>query len=296
MRRTDIHRPAAILPEDYRFVAFEAIKIEGIGDCIVAQMNRERIRADMARTGGTYSRHAHGGNCMVYGNANAIYTALFYHAPTNTYVRMGQDCAAKVEMGLDRAAFTRFRDGVHQWQEARAGKRKAEGALTERGLAEAWALYTAPGASYTRYEESTIVDIVSKLVRFGSISDKQYAFIERLLVKVRDRARTDAERAVETAAALPIPEEIVGKRATVIGKVLSVKVVESAYGGQTKMLVKTDAGWKLWVSVPSHVAIERGHRVKFDARIERSNDDPKFGFGSRPTNASIIEETATVAA
>jgi hypothetical protein len=32
-------------------------------DCHVAMENRQRIRSDMERTGGTYSTHARGGNC-----------------------------------------------------------------------------------------------------------------------------------------------------------------------------------------------------------------------------------------
>src|SRR3954467_8647095 len=101
MKRTDTHRPSAIIPSEYTWVAQEVAPIFGLGDCHFILAERERIRAHMDRTGGTYAGHAHGGNCMVCGNANAIYTILFYHEPTNSYVRMGERCAMKCDMGID---------------------------------------------------------------------------------------------------------------------------------------------------------------------------------------------------
>ena len=105
--RSDVHRPSALNPEDYEFVGQEVSKFEGIESCEFILREREAIRAHMAKTGGNYSGHEHGGNCMVCGSPNAIYTVLFYHQKTNTYVRMGQDCAMKCEMGegmMDQAA------------------------------------------------------------------------------------------------------------------------------------------------------------------------------------------------
>src|SRR5215469_17049189 len=98
MTRTDIHRPSAIVPDDYEFVAFEHIKIESFGECEYVLQQRRLIQQHMERTGATYSAHEHGGNCMICGNVMATYTILFYHAKTNSYVRAGQDCAQKLEM------------------------------------------------------------------------------------------------------------------------------------------------------------------------------------------------------
>src|ERR1700678_2644037 len=124
--RTDIHRPSVIDPSDYAFVAFECIKIEAgdIGACFYQQAQREIIRNHMAHTGGTYSSHSHGGNCRVCGNANAIYTVLFYHEKTNTYVRMGDTCAQKTDMAFSNAEFNRFRTAINDAREAQAGKKK----------------------------------------------------------------------------------------------------------------------------------------------------------------------------
>src|SRR6516165_2645956 len=246
MTRTDVHRPSAIITEDYEFVAFECVKIEGLGDCHIQLENRERIRNHMARTGGTYSRHAHGGNCQVCGNSNAIYCAIFHHAPSNTYVRMGSECTEKVDMQLDRAAFTRFKDGVAQWRTARAGKNKAKALVEDHGFARAWVIYDQPGVAETRYEESTLIDLISKLVKYGSLSDKQWAFIGRLLANIDTRGLRDAQRAQEAAVAKAIPEEMIGRRVKIRGEVISKKLVESPYGSYMKMLVKHQDGWKVW--------------------------------------------------
>ena len=98
MTRTDAHRPSVINPAEYEYVAQELIPIgrytgDILADCDFLQSERLRIRRHMERTGGTYSQHFHGGHCKVCGNANAIYTVLFYHDNTNNYVRIGSDCA-----------------------------------------------------------------------------------------------------------------------------------------------------------------------------------------------------------
>ena len=204
--RTDSHRPSAIVPDNYEFVACEHIKTEGDpGLCEYQNEQRETIRAHMANTGGTYSRHEHGGNCHVCGSVNLIYSILFYHEPSNSYIRVGEDCAQKLEMGGTRE-MSAFRAAMRNALEAQAGKRKAQAILADKGLSALWAIYTAPaeraasrdeegivpGQKQLPYEEATICDIVGKLVRYGSVSDKALAFAESLLGKIAKRAEIAA--------------------------------------------------------------------------------------------------------
>lgn len=100
--RTDIHRPSAINPAEYEYVGPEHIKIEGFGDCAYVLEMRRRIQEHMTRTGGTYAHVETTGNCQVCGSVNMIYSVLFYHRPSNTYIRTGQDCADKLDMGYNR--------------------------------------------------------------------------------------------------------------------------------------------------------------------------------------------------
>lgn len=274
--RTDVHRPSAINPADYEFIAVECARADDLGAVMMIAEERARIRAHMAATGGTYSRHAHGGNCHVCGNANAIYTALFYHAATNSYIRMGEDCADKCYMG-DPGSFRRIRDAAEAAQFARAGKLKAHGLLTEWGMPQAWTIYSAQWTAAEGSEERTVRDIVGKLVRYGDISEAQRGFLRQLIDRIPQREQIAAARQAERDAAQPAP----AGRLKVAVEVLSVKAQESAYGTRFVMTVRALAGgWMAWGSAPD--GIERGSKVTLSATFTPSQDDPKFAFFKRP--------------
>jgi hypothetical protein len=59
------------------------------------------------------------------------------------------------------------------------------------------------------------------------------------------------------------------------------------------MLVKDDTGFKVWCTVPGNGAPERGDRVTFFVNLEPSQDDPKFGFGKRPTKFQVTTSAVT---
>jgi len=297
--RTDVHRPSAVIPADYEFVVFENIKMQGFGDCAYVLEERRRLREHMERTGGTYAHFEHGGVCQVCGNANAVWTILFYHAKSNSYIRVGQDCARKLEMSSPDGA--EFRRSVENALEARAGKAKAQAVLAEAGLSAAWDIYLAAGqwrideqkrfdvtgVSSPRnlgpqYEELTIEDIVGKLIRYGSVSEAQKGFIQKLLGKIDGRAAFAAQREAENAAAKPA----VAGRQKLIGTVIGMKVVERPTyhygdsGEQTKLLIQTEDGWKTYGNRFEN--LEKGEKVEFTATIEVSEKDPKFSFYKRP--------------
>lgn len=282
--RDDIHRPSVLIPADYAFVAFESQKIEGLGDAQFIIAERAAIRAHMDRTGGTYSHHAHGGNCHICG-AHAMYTALFHHIPTNTYIRTGLDCADKLDCG----DVERFRRNVQTALEAHAGKRKAQAVLAQHNASAAWDIYTAAETAEDARENAIVRDMVGKLVHYGSLSDKQVAFLLRLLDTIARRPEIEAQRAAERAAAQPVP--VTDKRITIRGRIVSIRVPDYQHGGfgSVRMLVQTAAGWKVWGSLPSALSgIERGAEIEFDAAVKVSPKDDKFGFFSRPTKAHVI--------
>jgi hypothetical protein len=322
MTRTDAHRPSAIEPADYHFVGFEVLKIEDIGDAHFLMAERARIRADMERTGGTYSRHQHGGNCHICG-AHAIYTALFHHKPSNAYVRTGLECADK----LDCSGVEAFRRDVKTALEARAGKRKALAVLTAAGLVGAWEVCEAeqrrsaeyriacdawsaanPEPEYrstdrgygmepvgapkwtpARREESTVCDIVGKLVKYGSISDAQTNYLRRLVDQIARRPQIEAQRAAEQEAAAPVPATT--GRVEIVGEVLSIRLPsEDDFYQQTKLLVRHADGWKVWTSCPASIVgdVAKGNKIKFSATLKVSDKDPKFAFASRPSKAAIL--------
>ena len=171
---------------------------------------------------------------------------------------------------------------------------KARDYLVERDLEPCWDIWKASFPEPTLYANdwprNTIREITERLVRRGSLSDRQVFFLGELLVKVQENDKLMAEREVERAAAepLPVPEGQENIRLTVSGEVLSVK--DKGWGW--KILVRADDGWKVWGSLPRAISdCKPGDFVRFDATIKASENDDKFGFFSRPTKATILHST-----
>jgi hypothetical protein len=315
MARKDIHRPAAVEPADYQFVAFDYLPASpgDLGAAMFLAEERRRKRAHMERTGGKYSQHEHGGLCHICGSVNAIYSASFYHAKSNAYIRTGLDCAEKLEChGIEA-----FRKNVKFALEANAGKRKAKAVLDEAGLGKAWELYEADALKCKAYadackackadeerpvfversrDEDTALDIVGRLIKWGNISDKAASFLGSLLDRIERAPEIAAEKAaakvLEMANAKPVPA---GEgRVMVQGEVLTLREQEGFYGLQLKMLVKSSDGWKCWGSVPSAIKgeVEKGSMVEFAASLKASDDDKYFGFFSRPGKAKVLKALA----
>jgi len=310
--RSDVHRKSQIIPSEYEFVAVEDVEGRDLGACIFLMEQRRLIREHMARTGGKYFAGG-GGNCHVCGSVNAIYTALWYHAKTNEYVRTGQDCAYKMELGDESArAFRALRSSVEDARARKAGKAKAQTLLADRNLSRLWEIHESVEAARRedeknqndealkkiRKEERIVDDIIGKLVQYGSLSEPQFTFLGKLLYQIENRAKIDAERAAERASAQPCPSG----RIVVKGIVISVKSYPSDFapgGEQLKMTVKAEEGWLCFGSVPSayqcwrptkeaqETFLERGDRVEFKATLTPSDRDPKFGFFKRPSPISM---------
>ena len=261
---------------------------------------RKMFAEHMKRTGGKFAEHFNSGSCHICG-ARASYIAKFHHVPSNTYISTGMDCAGKMDMG-DARLFADFRKRVRAGLEVAAGKAKAQRILTDAGLNTAWDVYAkgeadavAKGWDSLPYEEKTILDIIRKLIKYGSISGGQTSFIVTLLAKIDGRAAIAAKRAAEMADAAPVP--VTAERVEITGTVLSTRTEESPYGTVTKMLVQHTAGYKLWGTAPNIILAADGSSIKgstvsFSARVQRSDKDEKFGFFSRPTKARIVRSAA----
>lgn len=281
MRRTDTHRPSAIIPTEYQYVGMEYRQVNSIEDCYAVMAMRKRIQDHMARTGGTYSNHEHGGNCHVCGSVNAIYTHLFYHVPSNTYIRTGTECTDKLDYAGAAEDMNAFRTAIKDYTELQTGKRKAQGILAEAGLSQVWDVYLQEFSASERvpYEEITIREIVGKLIRYGSISEKQMNFVGILVDRINNRAQLEAQRAAEKAIAADCPNG----RVNITGTMLKWEVRDSDFGSVTKMLVKSADGFVVWGSMPVGISTDqKGQEVSFTATVEPSEKDPKFGFFKRP--------------
>lgn len=295
--RTDIHKPSAIKPEDYTFVAFQYYGGSDLGAILAMKVERERLAEHMGRTGGKFSGHEHGGLCHVCGQSNISYATVFYHAPSNSYIITGEDCARNIES----QDMTAFRRAIQSGLEAQAGKQKAAAILAEAGLSAAWELYSVtipalraeaqkqfeidgnPRGNFLPYEELTIEDMVRKLVKYGSISPRATDYLKTLLGKIAERPALEQKKAEEQAAAADCPTG----RVEIIGTVLGFKEKEG-WGGrmETKVLIQAESGFKVFGS--RFASIEKGDKVRFTATVQPSKDDSKFGFFKRPAKSSIV--------
>ncbi len=267
--------------------------------------DRARFHAHMKATGGKVAETHNSGTCHICG-ARAMYVARFHHLPSNTYITTGLDCAEK--MGIDDPmAFKSFRKRAKAGLAATAGKRKAQKLLEDAQLGDVWAKFVElttplPAGVVGRDErlprqEEIILDVVHGVIRYGNLSEGREKLLANVWHQITvERPAKQAARAAEMIAAEPVP--VTDERVTITGKIVSTKTTESRFGIVSKMLVVTDAGYKVYGTIPAEFMNEvsktgehnlRGFRVQFCAKLERSKDDDKFGFFSRPTKPVILE-------
>jgi len=359
-KRTDIHRPSVIQPQDYEFVGINYMKTDvEVGDHHMLKQHRDQIARHQEATGGDYSDHKHGGSCHICG-AHAAYTVVFYHRPTNSYIKTGFDCAEHMDW-KDEAAFRAIKEGVKNARQTKAGKQKAKATLEDLNLADAYRLYelreltrglnvgrsteveydadrengehdalirkyegmglcktkmrnlwlcpAGPSDPDDRRTEKeyltidtyewcfeTLHDIVSKLIRYGSISEKQENFLKQLteqclkmnqIKEARDAKKAEWKKEKEDAPNVP------EGRHEVTLTVLSAKVVETQWGMSEKMFCKSDEGWTCYGSIPRGTEsfswdAPKGYRLTIRATFKPA-DDPKHAFFSRPHFVKELE-------
>lgn len=132
-------------------------------------------------------------------------------------------------------------------------------------------------------EEQFRHSLFLKLRKYGELSAAQVAAVEGGLER-------DAQRAAE-AAALELAAPLVEGKREVEGVVQTTRLKHGDFGSTLKMLVKQDDGNKVWGTVPralEELSFLEGQRIKFTATVERSSDDPHFGFFKRPTKVEVI--------
>lgn len=307
MPRTDKHSPSQIQPQDYTFVGVNYLGEVELGSVEFFNFQRKQINEHMQVSGGKYSNHQHGGTCHCCG-AFALYVAVYHHPADNVYIRVGETCADKVELAADsgdRSIFRTMRTKVKDVRDRIAGKAKAHLTLTESDI-DADEVVRLVNLTYDELKSEKLVvnrdiinpvlilrDIYSRLVKYGRISDKQLAFVVKLLDQIDGYAdKMEARKAAELKEQeswSPVPDD--GERHTITGEIVSVREPdEYSVFPSWKMLVKTTEGFKLWGSMPRAISPDdKGAEVTFTARLTRSDKDQYFGFYSRPTKVKVKE-------
>lgn len=314
-KRTDLAAPTIIDPAAFTFVAgvYFGSKPGEDFDSYLGEWLLEKDQHDPEQKAGWYSKKpkvladfpplnaqgnfARKGTCDHCG-ARFDWGAVYQHT-SGLHIVVGNVCADKT---MDVP--TRVELDTKRLKARIAALREAE-----RNAAAARAQAAAQGFEWlfasTEHGNHTLDDIARKGLAWGGLTVGQIALVKKLHDgtpaewEVKKAAR-EAARAAEEAAALPVPAT--EERIAIEGEVLSTKEKEGYMPGMVafKMLVKTAAGYKLWGSIPAVLLAEgpheelRGKRVAFSAKVERSRDDEKFGFFSRPTKVRIVPTAATV--
>lgn len=150
------------------------------------------------------------------------------------------------------------------------------------------ALESHPSWDRISWGVSVLRDMAHKLIRYGSLSYKQATFATKLHKESLQKMKWAEDRIEEAkqrvAQGIRAPEG----RCEVTGKLISQKSRFSTYGETIKCLIELPDGAKVWGTKPSSASTENGKHIRFVATFKPSEDDPSFGFYSRPSNWSEV--------
>lgn len=273
MTRTDIHRPTALVTEDYVFVGAVDFHPDG-------SAHRIATLARVKETHGSNWSRVHGASdqCNHCG-AHLRYAAIMRHVPTGELMFVGETCLDN-RFGRATAEFHAMRKQAELDRAAQRIKTMREAWIEANTDVHAHMVAFAPTNSFYS-------DLLAKLNTYGELTENQTNAVARNMQRdIDNKARREADAARERG---PVPTG----RVVIEGTVLSTKWVNGfAYDQSTlKMLVELANGSKVWGTVPSRnmEQIERGVTVAFTATVEASKDDESFGFFKRPTVATVTK-------
>jgi hypothetical protein len=307
MTRTDIHRPSApeFDPQAYVLHGVFDLHLES-GD---AHRRVEVVNRLVAR-GFRFANHQFSGQCGHCG-AHIRYAALMSRrfpnlsaADAQELIWVGETCLDN-RFELTKTEFDRLRK-VAQLDREKQAVKKAWLASCEQYPALAYASYTEDivdayisevrdpnQATHLRagagWALATAADIARKGRIYGSISERQALFLDKLLREIDEKLAAYAARQAEKQANPdgPVPTGRVQLQGVVLGE---PKFHDNDFGGAFKITVKLANGSRVWGSVPSAIEVHKGDEIAFTATVASSEDDPSFGFYKRPAKAVLVKE------
>lgn len=271
MTRTDVHRPSALVTEDYEFVAcgwYGATGDPGYSPLA------HKPWSDLITEGWTFGGEG-GGGCDHCG-AHLRYYAILKHMPTHTLIRVGETCLGnRFELASSEFHKLRTENKLNRERVALKSKRKE---FLSKGDNQ---------AAYDFAKEKVNDEFLSKFARYidkyGTASEKFTAAV------LKNRTRSleyEAKRADERANGSPVVE---GKGIVIEGEIVKTDVKWYGDDARSVMTVKDDRGFRVWGTVPAGITDSvAGDRVRFKATVEASDRDEYFGFFKRPTQAERI--------
>jgi hypothetical protein len=278
--RTDAHAPASAQFDPNAYNCWGVFDLnEEINHRARAQMVNQLVWQMGYKVG------AHGSGQCGHCGVRIRYAALMVRDDVQEFIWVGEQCLDN-RFSIETASdFQRLR---------KEAKLHAERATKAERLATFLNDYPEM-AKLEGYagDHAILDDLHRSLNAHAVLSEKQIALAVKLMAQADEnrikKADRDADREALLASGVRAPEG----RVDVVGTVVGLKWTEDyGYGSTLKMTVKTDAGWLVWVSVPSSIDPERGDRVAFTASVTPSDTDVLFSFGKRPTKAKVLEQAS----
>lgn len=270
-----VHNPSNFEPADYEiFDALDNKRPEYFGQGIEAyEQEIKWWQEEMARVlGADWMRKKN--RCAHCGNGRVRWITVADHTPTGERIVFGADCTERLGFENRQAFKLAQLKSKAEAGHARLKVWKARTAFLDANPAVAAAIEQAKGAAHAK--NTFVADVLGKLDRFGSISERQVAAVLSSLQRDLATAERKAAEAVEVKGDAP------SGRVTVTGEILTVKDQEGAYGVVTKMLLKLANNSKVWLTMPGDCTADRGDTITVTATFEVSRDDKSFAFGKRP--------------
>lgn len=298
-RRTDPHRPGAIVPADYEYIfsyngatSQDGWPVPSFG--INCELDRRREwKDDEGKTHIENGKHNKNGLCCVVGmlahghkfamqethgtcqcsicGTHFVYGDVWRHIPTGEFIHVGHQCAEKYNMLADRSEWHkehgRLRQAAAVECQKEQRKEAREAFLNEHeGLREA-----------LEEDHYIIADLGNRLAREGYLSDKQVALALKIAAEVRN----------------PTPKvDAPTGRVDFVGEVVGIKeVLDGPYGPQTKITVKVQELQGIWIAqgtCPRALVskVERGMQVALRATLKPSRNH-YFAYMSRPSGSFV---------
>lgn len=315
-KRTDVHRPSA--PEfDPEAYDFHGVYDLGFGANDWCGPSPVKVVSALVEQGITFHGAPHPSGQCGHCGAHPRYAALMSHPETKTLLYVGETCLDN-RFTLTLAEFQSLREQTRVKREYGSRVAKLD-VLLEENPSLVWASYAynigevgaevveedgygynKPGTSFSDrarcgWELSTMSDIWFKVEKYLNVSPKQAQFVEDLVEKVSTKGEALEAREAAAAALVGAGVRVPEGRLVVEGEIVSVKQEEQFFGYSstivTKMLVVTEAGWKVYGTMPAALAeagAEVGTKVRFTATVKPSKNDLLFGYAGRPAKAVVL--------
>lgn len=269
--RTDIHRPAELVTENYSLRACFNARPGTDGR---PATDHEMAMLDMARRAAATSSVGRGITQCHHCGVAIRWAAILDHTSGESII-VGETCLER--FGLSSTEFHTLRKAAQLDREA-FRIRTAVALFLAANPDLAWMGEKSTPEPHAANE--FLCDVARKLRQYGELSSRQVTAVRGAVARDVERAAARATEATEPTA--PVPTG----RVTVTGEVVALRWDNTQWGSVQKMLVKvttTDGAYKVWGSVPAGLDASRGDVVTMKATLERSDRDEAFGFFKRPS-------------